>query len=193
MSTDGPHAGRKREQEEDYFRKQDQELIERMRKASAAEASRRELGEKTGLSDPKLLSELEALGFTPETVILLPVLPILQVAWAQSGVSTAERELVVGYARQRGVAAGSAADGQLAEWLERKPSEAVFAGGTRLIRAMLGTNAPAAQDLNVDELLAHCQSIASASGGVLGIGAVSGEEKEALGRISSALRARNNP
>ena len=67
-----------RDLEEDYFRRQDQELVERMRKQAAAEKTRRELGEKTGLTDPALLADLEGLGFTPDTVALLPVIPVVQ-------------------------------------------------------------------------------------------------------------------
>ena len=48
---------------------------------------------KTGLSDPELLRDLNELGFTPETVTLLPLVPIVQVAWAEGGVS----DLTVGW------------------------------------------------------------------------------------------------
>lgn len=190
MANEGPLDGRKRDLEEDYFRKQDRELIERMRKQAAAEASRRELGEKTGLTDPVLIAELEALGFTADTVSLLPVIPIVQVAWAEGGVSTKERGLVVDFARKRGIAEGSAADAQLQAWLNARPSEDVFTGATRLIRAMLAAGGSAAQDINPDDLVAYCENIAAASGGVFGIGAVSAEERDALARIQRELKGR---
>ena len=46
-----------------------------------------------------MLQELEALGFTPDTVSLLPLVPIVQVAWAEAGVSDDERKLIVQFAR----------------------------------------------------------------------------------------------
>lgn len=179
-----------RDLEEDYFRRQDQELVERMRKQAAAEKTRRELGEKTGLTDPALLADLEGLGFTPDTVALLPVIPVVQVAWAEGGVSTKERALVVDFARKRGIAEGSAADAQLQSWLNARPSNDVFQKATRLIQAMLSAGGAAAQDLNADDLVAYCESIAAASGGVFGIGAVSAEEKQALAQIQNALKSR---
>lgn len=179
-----------RDLEEEYFRRQDQELIERMRKQAEAEKARRELGEKTGLTDPALIADLEALGFTPETVALLPVIPVIQVAWAEGGVSTKERALVVDFARKRGIADGSAADAQLQNWLNARPSNEVFQKATRLIQAMLSAGGGAAQDLKADDLVAYCESIAAASGGVFGIGAVSAEEKQALAQIQSALKSR---
>jgi hypothetical protein len=178
--------GRKRE--EDYFRKRDRELIERMRQAAAAEQSRRELEAKTGLQDPEMLRDLQELGFTPDTIALLPIVPILQVAWAEGGVSEAERKLIVQLARARGIAAGSAADRQLNEWIERRPSADVFSSATRLIRAMLDRQTEAVGDLSADDVIKYSESIASASGGLFGIGKISAEERATLAQIAAALK-----
>src|SRR5688572_21881559 len=110
MPNDNPLGDRGRSLEEDYFRKKDRELIEKMRQAAAAEAARLELSAKSGLQDPELLKELQELGFTPDTVVLLPLVPLVQVAWAEGGVSDAERKLILQLARSRGVSEGSAAD-----------------------------------------------------------------------------------
>src|SRR6185503_9642259 len=128
---------RGRSLEDDYFRKKDLELIEKIRQAAAANQVRMDLGSKIGLDDPALLQELLDLGFTPETVVLLPLVPILQMAWAEGGITEAERELILRLARSRGVAVGSAADQQLTEWMTIQPPEAVFARTRRLIRAIL--------------------------------------------------------
>ena len=177
-----------RKREEDYFRKRDRELIERMRQAAAAEQSRRDLEAKTGLHDPELVRDLQELGFTPDTVSLLPLVPIVQVAWAEGGVSEAERKLVVQLARARGIQPGSAADQQLTEWLARRPSADVFSRAARLIRAMLDHPGDAAADLSADDLIKYCENIASASGGILGIGKISAEERATLTQIAAALR-----
>src|SRR5262245_2242976 len=146
-----------RKREEDYFRKRDRELIERMRQAAATEQTRRELEAKTGLQDPALLTDLQELGFTPDTIPLLPIVPILQVAWAEGGVSDAERKLVVQLARARGIGEGGAADRQLNDWLERRPSEQVFASATRLIRAMLDRPTEAIGDLSADDVIKYSE------------------------------------
>ena len=190
MANDEPLAGRKRDLEEDYFRKQDQELIERLRRAAAEDTARRELGERTGLSDPALLSDLERLGFTLETVALLPLMPVLQVAWAENNVSAAERAMVIQLARSRGIAEGSAADAQLQGWLSHRPSPDVFERATRLISAMLAAGSVETRDLTADDLVRYSESIAAASGGVLGIGKVSAQEREVLEQIQRALKSR---
>jgi len=181
-------ADRGRSLEEEYFRKKDRELIDRMRQAAAAADARAEMGARTGLTDPQLLEELQALGFTPETVALLPLVPVVQVAWAEGGITVAERALILELARARGIGEGSAADLQLADWLDRRPSEDVFARATRLISAMLAS--PGGGRLSADDLVRHCESIATASGGVFGINRISAEERQLLASIAGALKGR---
>lgn len=186
-------AQRGRALEEEYFRKRDRELIEKMRKAAAADQARGELGRKTGLEDPALLEELQELGFTPETVILLPVLPVLEMAWAEQEITAAERSLIVKFARSRGVDEHSTADDQLTQWMASRPDEAVFRGARRLVAAMLSSGrSQEGRPLSADELVGYCEEIAAASGGILGmrLGSVSPEEKALLSRIASDLKSR---
>ena len=181
---------RRRASEDDYFRKKDRELVEKMRAAAAADRAKSELSASTGLSDPALLAELAALGFTPETVSVLPLVPIVEMAWAEGGVTAAERTLLVTLARSRGIAEGSPADRQLSDWLARQPAPAVFERATRLIRAMLDTGSHGGGTLTADELIKYSESIAAASGGILGLGKVSAEERATLAKIVAALKTR---
>jgi hypothetical protein len=71
-----------RKREEEYFRRKDRELLERMRQQAAEAAARKSIETATGIHDPEQIQELQALGFTPETLSLLPLVPVLQVAWA---------------------------------------------------------------------------------------------------------------
>lgn len=189
MPNDNPLGDRGRSLEEDYFRKKDRELIEKMRQAAAAEAARLELSAKSGLQDPELLKELQELGFTPDTVVLLPLVPLVQVAWAEGGVSDAERKLILQLARSRGVSEGSAADRQLAGWLAERPDPQVFASASRLIRAMLDSGSSALPE-SADDLVKYCEQIAGASGGIFGINRVSAEERAILGALARDLTSK---
>jgi hypothetical protein len=190
MPDDNPLGDRGRAFEEDYFRKKDRELIEKMRAASAADDARRELSSRTGLQDPALIQELQALGFSPDTAILLPLVPLVQMAWAEGGVSDAERKLILQFARARGVEESSAADRQLAEWLSKRPDPQVFARAGRLIRAMLDAPTAAAGSLTADDLVKYCEDIAAASGGILGINRVSSDERALLNTLARDLKQR---
>ena len=187
MHDDNPLGERGRALEGDYSRKKDRELIDRMRQVSAADAVRRELSDKSGLYDPQMIQELEWLGFTPETVALLPLVPLIQMAWAEGGVSAAEQKLIMQLAWTRGIADGSAADQQLAAWLSSPPDPKVFSSASRLIRATLDSEARGADPLTAHELVTYCEEIAAASGGIFGINRVSSEERALLSEIASDL------
>ena len=60
---------------------------------------------------------------------------------------------------------------------------------TRLIRAMLSAGGQG--DLTAEDLVKYCESIASASGGILGIGKISAEERSLLTSIASELKTRH--
>jgi hypothetical protein len=181
---------RRRASEDDYFRRKDKELVEKMRQAAADAKATSELSAKTGLQDPALVAELRELGFTIDTVSVLPLVPIVEMAWAEGGITLAERQLLVKLARDRGIAEGSPADQLVADWMAHRPSAETFTRATRLIRAMLDAGGEPAGAMSADDLIRYCESIASASGGILGIGKVSAEERATLAKIAAELKAR---
>jgi hypothetical protein len=193
MADDDQLAKRGRTLEEEYFRRKDRELIEKMRQSAAVEQARGELERQTGLADPALLDQLRELGFAPDTVSLLPLVPVLEMAWAEGGVTDAERGLILQIARGRGIQDDSPAGRQLQEWLVHRPQPVVFERAGRLIAAMLSSGAEGVTGkLTADDLVAYCERIASASGGIFGMGRVSGEERTLLARIASDLKTRKS-
>ena len=181
---------RDRTLEDDYFRKKDQELIEKMREATALERRTAEYVAKIGFNDPALLQELKDLGFTPDTVSILPLVPIVEMAWAEGGITPAERTMLISLARQRGLLEGSPADLLLASWMENKPSPDTFVHATRLIRAILDTGVAPIGSMTADEIIQHSESIAAASGGVFGFHKISSEERATLDKIVNALKSK---
>jgi hypothetical protein len=65
----------------------------------------------------------------------------------------------------------------------------VFTRATRLISAMLAGQTPSASELSADDLVKYCENIAAASGGMLGIGRVSAEERKLLASIAADLKS----
>jgi hypothetical protein len=189
MDRDSLHD-RGRGLEEEYFRKKNRELVEKMQREAADEQARKALQDSTGLTDPEALRELQALGFTPETVMLLPLVPVIRVAWAEGGVTPVERQAIVALARTRGIVEGTAADRQLLEWLARCPEEHVFTRATRLIGAILDSPAQSQVGLTADDLVKDCERIASASGGIFGLRSISDDERALLNTIADTLKKR---
>jgi hypothetical protein len=178
---------RRRIQEEEYFQRREQELIAKLQQRGRAEATRRAMAEGTGVADEEILQDLEALGYTPETVMLLHLVPLLQMAWAEGGVSDRERALIVEAARARGIAEGTPADRQLAGWIASRPSADLFEKSLRAIGAILQARPSEEREVSQRDLLSYSTAIAAASGGILGFGKVSPEEQQVLARITEEL------
>lgn len=193
MSERDAFADRGRALEDEYFHRRERELIEKLRQRAQAEAARRQLGEQAGVADEEILQDLQDLGYTPETVTLLHLVPLVQMAWAEGGVSDRERTLIVEAARARGVEADTPADAKLAEWLNTRPSQKLFEQTLRAIRAILESRPEAERDASRSDLLSYSTAIAEASGGMLGFRSVSPEERALLARISSELESKQGP
>jgi hypothetical protein len=185
--SDDPLSSR-RAHEEEYFLKKDRELIEKARERAKIQQQLRELGEQVGITDPEVSRELAELGFTPDTVRLLPLMPVLEVAWAEGGVTPEERKMVIEVARTRGIEAGSPADTQLAEWLDNRPVASVFRRANRLISALFGSETRF--KLTPDDIIKSSEAIAEASGGLFGIRRVSSDERATLDRIANEIKSR---
>jgi len=188
MTEKDAFADRKRAQEEEYFRKKEQELIAKMRRRAEAEAERQRMAEATGIADEEVLRDLQELGYTRESVTLLHLAPLVQVAWGEGKVTERERELILEVARLRGVAEGQPAYQKLTEWLDHRPSEEFFQKTLRLLRAVLEALPPEQQQDTRRDLVSYCTQVAAASGGILGLGnKISEAEQALLERIAAEL------
>ena len=130
-----------------------------------------------------------SLGFRPETIALLPLVPLVQLAWAERYVSDDERTLIVQLARARAIREGSPADQQL-EWLCEPPRGEIFAGSSRFVGAMLQRSASVVDGLTADVLVEYCERIAAVSGFLGGLSGAGFEERDLLTRIARDLKHR---
>jgi hypothetical protein len=187
MPDDNPLGERGRALEDEYFRRLDRARLDRARRTSALDDERDAITALTKLAAPDVWA-LQARGFTPDTLALLPLLPLVQVAWADGGVSDAERALIVQFARTRAIPEGSAADRQLAAWLAEQPRPEMVSDSSRLVGEMFERAAGVVDGLAADELMEYCERIATVSGGFLGLAPISVDERELLTRIAQALK-----
>src|SRR5499426_4716149 len=117
--------------EEEYFGKKNQELIQKLRARRARETDRQKMAEMMGVDDQEVLEALQDLGYTSETIPLLHIVPLVEVAWAEGGVADRERDMIYKIAQARGVQPETAAHELLSHWLENKPSDRFFENSLR--------------------------------------------------------------
>jgi hypothetical protein len=80
-----------RGREEAYFRQKEAELIEELRRRFHQQQDHERLADDVGVHDEQILRTFEELGFSRETVTILHLVPLVQVAWSDGGVTEAER------------------------------------------------------------------------------------------------------
>ena len=176
---------RGRSLEDEFFRREDKRLMERLTELKTAEATREALGKASGITNPAVLDKLVELGIQAHTVAALSVVPLVEVAWADGVLDAKERRAVV---ERAGVARDSTAGALLEAWLDRRPDPALLGAWTHMVQAM-------AEQLPADEaarlktgLLEGARAVAAATGGLFGVGSkVSAAEATMLAKLEAAF------
>jgi hypothetical protein len=186
---------REKAMEADYFRKENERLLEKLRQGAKLDDIAKALADKLQLDNQELLGRIRALGITLETAPALFLTPLVQVAWAEGSVGNREREAVLRLARQREVQEGSPAYAQLVEWLKVRPSDALFDAGLEVIKYGFAVLPPKEIEERIARLIDACHEVAAASGTelarLLGLGdGVSRVEAHMLDEFSARLRTR---
>ena len=130
-----------------------------------------------GITDPDLASQLSGLGIEVETLPVLHLVPLIQVAWADGEIQAGERALLNDAATTRGIIDG-ASKALFEQMLNAPPTEALVAGAMALIRHFLDAMSPEDAVSARADLFGLSKGVADASGGVFGL----------WGRIDAATR-----
>lgn len=177
-----------RKKEDAYFRQQDAKLIAALKQKEAAHKEHAEMKHAAGIADDHVVAELRANGYNRETVRVLHLVPLLQVAWADGHISKEERQHILDAARLHGVEPGSVAHQRLESWLAERPSDQFFRKSLRAIRAVLHAMEPEHMHSRKLGLLSRCKKLASASGGFFGLGSkISMAERALLAEIAAEV------
>jgi hypothetical protein len=176
--------------EDEFFRKEDQQLVRRLQEMKTRAATREALARASGIKSESILDTLLDLGIRPEILGALAVVPLAEVAWADGSLDDRERQAVLARAEQSGIAAGSTEHDLLRSWLERKPDAKLLTAWKRMVE---GLSEHMTRD-QVEQLRAglveRVRAVAKASGGVLGVGAVSRAEADMIDQLEAAFRHR---
>lgn len=178
---------RGRSLEDAFFRKEQAKQLETLRATRERGEAIDALRAASGVSDDAVLGSLIDLGVSAATLGAFALLPLAHVAWADGELDDKEREAILQAAREMGIAEGSPAHGFLSDLLEARPAAALmdtWEAFVTTLREQAGSDAFAAIAGNVAD---RARSVAKAAGGILGIGAISQAESDALARIEAAL------
>lgn len=151
-------------EEDEYFKKQDLDKIAEARRAAQLASIRQQ--EQTSIqvalnTNKEVAAEALSLGFDGETARILPLVPLIQMAWIDGNVSKKERErlntLAAGFGIQKDTPAG--------EFLEilinERPSDVFFGRVTQVVASMISEDPKFWKSESIIKL---CREIAETSG-----------------------------
>ncbi len=175
---------RRKALEEQFFHKQDAELIERLRAQREGAERREALAAVSGIEDPATLDRLVDSGISPDTLAALRLVPLVATAWADGKIDAGERKAVLRAAASCGIAPGTSAHTLLDGWLGRRPAPELVSTWVGYVQAL----PDAVRSSLREELLDQARRVARATGGFLGLGSkISPDEKRVLSELERAF------
>jgi tellurite resistance protein len=138
-------------------------------------------------TDADVIRALADLGMDEQSIQALPLLPLVQVAWADGEVQAAERTVIEALAANQ---FGLSDEGNrlLANWLRYPPTATYLQKGREALLMVARRDQDGFDEEVLNDVVKLAKKVAKAAGGLFGIGAISASEGEAIKEIAAALR-----
>jgi len=176
--------------EDEFFRRQEAALLQRLRDEEARRRAREALAAASHITNEVLLDQLAAFGIEPETLTVVSLVPLVEIAWADGTVERAERQAVLAAAKQMGVGEAGTGHRLLASCLSKPPPAHLRGLWTHYIQNLCATLSAAEREALKVELLERLRSVAEAAGGFIGLGSrISASEERLIADFARAFEA----
>jgi hypothetical protein len=143
------------------------------------------------MTDDELRTNLQLLGLDLAEWRAVALLPLVAVAWADGRVQTPERARILETAHEAGLL-DSASGERIREWLHRQPTAGELELALLVIEALSLRHQGPGADFgrpDLDRIVAQCESVARAAGGLLDLAfTVDQEETTLLDDLRRRLR-----
>jgi hypothetical protein len=146
--------------EESWFRKEEERKLIEYRARLAREADHDALARVTGITDQEALLAIQEIGFTAETVSLLPLLPAIEIGWLSGTPESPVRDVLCSFARQQGIEEGSSADRELARLLSVRPAESFLSACRQALLTQILASPPTSRKDRGEVILTLCDEVA---------------------------------
>jgi hypothetical protein len=181
-------ADRRRALEEEFFRKEEQKLVELLRVKQEKEALRAVLAQSGSKISDALVNSLFEHGVTPKALAALALVPLVIVAWADGSDEQKEKTAIIQAATSIGVPTDGPGYALLQAWLEHKPPTKLLHTWETYTTALVATLTPEQREGMKSDIIGRARAVAQAAGGFLGLGPkVSAAEAQILERLEKAF------
>lgn len=174
-------------EEENYILQKELDKVHAERRQRQLDALRDEERAKIAFAlntSEEVAAEALALGFDAETAAVLPLVPLIRVAWADGKMTEAESAKVFEIALKRNVTSAGAVE-FLDLLMAQPPSDVFFERTERVIRHIVSQNP---NNLAMEGVLDMAKAVAQASGGFFGLkNPVSDDEQKLIDELAALL------
>lgn len=178
---------RRRGLEEAFFAKQNNSLLEKIRKDKEKEQNKIELKNLTGFKNDELIEKIASSNVTTASFAALSLFPLVKLAWVDKYVSAEEKEAVLNAAKREGIDESSPSYTLLESWLQKEPCNDLFEAWKAYIEA-LKTELSYRDYLDVsNEITALLEDVASHTRKILGLSFIAHHENQTLKEIKTVL------
>jgi hypothetical protein len=141
------------------------------------------------MREREIIEGLASLGLSRSDYHIVQILPLIQVAWAEGSVDKPERNAILQYMKKNHLPDSTVK--HIDRWLSKQPTEDAYNMAHKLIvnLAHRYEGVDFQFDLNtIQRTLKGCNTVASTSGGFLGMGRTSAVEKAVIENITEAFQ-----
>lgn len=170
-----------------FFSKRDAELIAEMRRREQQQTQKKALAEISGIKDDSVLEQLVAHEIHGEALAAFSLIPILEVAWADGQVQSAERDVLLRAFEEAGSPKEGVVYKMLADWLTKPPEPKLMKLWKDYTRALLQELSPEAGRSIKETVLTHARAVAEVAGGFLGFGRISAKESAVIDDLEATF------
>ena len=174
--------------EDAFFGQENARLLEKLRAKVERQEQREALRQVVNVDDEGFLDRLVDMGIRPETVLVLRLVPLAFVAWADGRIDAKEKQAILDAAAEHEIAPGSPGHTLLTTWLARAPEPHLLDAWKAYVRSIwtaFRADERAEMRRNMTGL---ARGVAEAAGGFLGLTSrISPAERVVLDEIEAAL------
>ncbi len=162
-------------------------IVRRLQEDAQTEAGRDKLALVSGISDPELLKEIADIGVNAESFAAILMSPMILVAWADHKIDEPERTAILAQIQENGIEADSIPYVLIEHWLHRRPPHDLAHIWEECARTLMARLTEHGRRTLCEKLMHQVRLVAKASGGVMGIGAISLQEKRIIQMLEAAI------
>jgi hypothetical protein len=174
--------------EDAFFKERDRKLAENIKNRLNAEEQQRVLSYSLGLTEELAAKGIAQLQSGVEVAAVMALLPMVEVAWCDGKVESAEKGAVLRGAAEVGLEFESPLYKFLQSWLDHRPSTAALEAWHTYVKAFVNLVEPATAAKVKEHVMGRSERVAKAAGGFLGMGnKISAAEQACLNNLAKAF------